>query len=833
MKSKFFTLLTLLLCLCSSGAWAQGSYGITSGAPAVAAGTKITSVANITMTYGVTGGADFKAATDNTTLQSVLGATALTEGNGENGTLTTGTVYYFAPAKNGTLTVGFVLNNGKSFYVKTTGGTDVSFSMTNASGVEVKNSDNGTFVNGNTVSSKLTGGLVTFTVAAGTTYAVYCTGSKLGYYGFKYEVAAADKPTISTQPQSATYAVGATAEALTVEASASAGELSYQWYSNTDGDTTAKEEDKIDGATSATLASAKISTASAGVTYYYCVVSDTNGSVTSSKATITVVDNSTITYAIGDGTGLVPAAQTVANGTVINLPKNFTMYKAGYTMTGWDADGNGTADYTPGQSYTVTADKTLTAVYAENTVTLDERTSSVDILFDFRRDNGAPIVSWQFADATHYWIAQASVNGETIDVPMTIRTYVDGTGKFSNTGNTDCTQVTNNTEFDVPSRNGATIEMECHGSFTISTTTIDGSTDYTGTGGTKISYSVTSDNDPVHIVIGDGSYYKYVKVTLPAPPSVSGDVTFVSSGATTGQVLLDLDERSGNNKLSVTNSPITVAVANDNSAQIRVSSNKLKLSSGAKLTISGTNALITKVVFEADGTGFTLSPAEDESTTYEYSVPQPTITLTNGGSNLNISKITVSYIDVVAITPANDWSTYVATADLDFSGVVGGDLKAYVATQATAGKVKLEEVTTAPEGTPLLLIGTASTEYFVPKTLTASVPETNMFRAGDGETVFNGTTYDYLLFTDKKFYQITSGTIATNKAYLHCDSDPTAGDAARSLTIDFDDDELTGIKSIESSKLQTAGEYYDLSGRRVAQPTKGLYIVNGKKVVIK
>ena len=34
-------------------------------------------------------------------------------------------------------------------------------------------------------------------------------------------------------------------------------------------------------------------------------------------------------------------------------------------------------------------------------------------------------------------------------------------------------------------------------------------------------------------------------------------------------------------------------------------------------------------------------------------------------------------------------------------------------------------------------------------------------------------------------------------------------------------------------KGQTDGIYYNLAGQRVAQPTKGLYIVNGKKVVIK
>jgi hypothetical protein len=44
----------------------------------------------------------------------------------------------------------------------------------------------------------------------------------------------------------------------------------------------------------------------------------------------------------------------------------------------------------------------------------------------------------------------------------------------------------------------------------------------------------------------------------------------------------------------------------------------------------------------------------------------------------------------------------------------------------------------------------------------------------------------------------------------------------------------TGINEVSGSKFQVSGaEYFDLQGRRVAQPTKGLYIVNGTKVVIK
>ena len=188
MKKQLFSLLILLLG--ASIAWAQGSYGIQSGASAVASGTTVTSVPNITMTYGVTGGADFKAAKDQSNLSTVLGATAFTEGNGVNGTMTSGTVYYFEPANSGLLTVGFVLNSSKAFYVKSVeggNGSDVPFiSFTDASGTEVQNNNGGTFASGDQLTDKLTGGLVTFAVQSGKKYAVYCAGSKLGFYGFKY-----------------------------------------------------------------------------------------------------------------------------------------------------------------------------------------------------------------------------------------------------------------------------------------------------------------------------------------------------------------------------------------------------------------------------------------------------------------------------------------------------------------------------------------------------------------------------------------------------------------------------------------------------------------------
>lgn len=43
----------------------------------------------------------------------------------------------------------------------------------------------------------------------------------------------------------------------------------------------------------------------------------------------------------------------------------------------------------------------------------------------------------------------------------------------------------------------------------------------------------------------------------------------------------------------------------------------------------------------------------------------------------------------------------------------------------------------------------------------------------------------------------------------------------------------TSIRSIDNGQLTMDKVYYDLSGRRVAQPSKGLYIINGKKVMVK
>jgi uncharacterized repeat protein (TIGR02543 family) len=194
----------------------------------------------------------------------------------------------------------------------------------------------------------------------------------------------------------------------------------------------------------------------------------------------------------------------------------------------------------------------------------------------------------------------------------------------------------------------------------------------------------------------------------------------------------------------------------------------------------------------------------------------------------NIRTIAVTYTTPKqTITPSYDKITYVTPYMMNFNNIEG--LKAYVATSANASGVTMTRVEAAvPENTPLLLIGTANDSYEVPVAASATAPATNLLKKGDGTTVFDGSTYDYILYSDGLFHQIGSGTVATNKAYLHLDAAPSG---ARSLDIVFDDNETTGVNEVKTQKA--TGEYFNLAGQRVAQPTKGLYIVNGRKVIIK
>lgn len=240
----------------------------------------------------------------------------------------------------------------------------------------------------------------------------------------------------------------------------------------------------------------------------------------------------------------------------------------------------------------------------------------------------------------------------------------------------------------------------------------------------------------------------------------------------------------------------------------------------------------TKMVISADKKTMTITTTSAAAP----SLYTPLYVMMPGEVNFcdgNVVNTGIEWVEYASITPAYDKTTYVTTSAIDFSAVDG--LKAYVATAANAANVTMTKVEDpVPAGTPLLLIGTAGTTYNVSVVTTASAPAENLLRAGDGTTVIGGTLkYDYILYTDGLFYRANEGALAAGKAYLHLDAAPAG---ARSLNIVFDDEEVTSISEelrVKSEKSVPAAGYFDLQGRKVAQPQKGLYIVNGKKIMVK
>ena len=200
-----------------------------------------------------------------------------------------------------------------------------------------------------------------------------------------------------------------------------------------------------------------------------------------------------------------------------------------------------------------------------------------------------------------------------------------------------------------------------------------------------------------------------------------------------------------------------------------------------------------------------------------------TIKVTNA-NNCQISKIEVYGNGCEAgLVQSYGWATYIPTVDVEYPANT-----AYVVTDASVNDgLTLAAVTQVPAGTPLLLKGTGA-KTAIKLDAAASDPTTNLLSVCNG-TIDDGK-YAYVLAkngTGACFKQ-WAGPAATLNGRVVLLLDKAA--AARGI-FELDDD-ATGIKQVETSK-QNAEGFYNLAGQRIANPTKGLYIVNGKKVIIK
>ena len=204
-----------------------------------------------------------------------------------------------------------------------------------------------------------------------------------------------------------------------------------------------------------------------------------------------------------------------------------------------------------------------------------------------------------------------------------------------------------------------------------------------------------------------------------------------------------------------------------------------------------------------------------------------------------------------------DWNTLCLPFNVTLTGspLAGATLKELVANQsnlADDGKLTLTftDATNIEAGKPYLIKWESGSDIENPSfngvTITSNAPTAVTFAnaQGGGACSFVGQYKPFVITSSNKntIVMLSSGsrigysnnvprTLRSMRAHFVIPT-TTSAPAMTDYAIDFDGEASTAMKAIENGQWVIDNVYYDLAGRRVVQPTKGLYISNGKKVMI-
>ena len=172
--------------------------------------------------------------------------------------------------------------------------------------------------------------------------------------------------------------------------------------------------------------------------------------------------------------------------------------------------------------------------------------------------------------------------------------------------------------------------------------------------------------------------------------------------------------------------------------------------------------------------------------------------------------------DALAIwTFTNDWS---ASKDASNASTLAA---------AVQEKIGLAlQSTGEPTGTPLIN-GTNTKQAVGDDRICTFAFGADAIAAIKAAASYEGTTGTFTLLITNKTNEMSNTSSGDRKFYCSANSDEQFRPTLKAEVT------TTGISSIEAQKAVKSGEVFNLAGQRVAQPTKGLYIVGGKKVMMK
>ena len=315
------------------------------------------------------------------------------------------------------------------------------------------------------------------------------------------------------------------------------------------------------------------------------------------------------------------------------------------------------------------------------------------------------------------------------------------------------------------------------------------------------------------------------------------DYETVEKTYTNGGYTITLGESSNGHKAMTTTSgsiealifgklgaSITLPALNFNVSKIKVYGNSVASGKVTFNIFDGDEAVSTEV------TSSKITQTFDIAEDYQAAGTIYTLKVTND-NNCQITKIEFfgDAPTTVSVTiPDTKYTTFASGFAIDFSEET--NITAYTA-KVDGSVVKLSPISDniVPANTGVILYAETAGEYSGKVTSGGSVSDNEMVAAVTETKVEYSadSKFNYIL-QGGVFKMATGAKLNAGKAYLATTYDVT-GAGARELKIVVEG-EATGIKAIETA---TDKNVYDLQGRKVAAPQKGLYIINGKKMIVK
>ena len=251
-------------------------------------------------------------------------------------------------------------------------------------------------------------------------------------------------------------------------------------------------------------------------------------------------------------------------------------------------------------------------------------------------------------------------------------------------------------------------------------------------------------------------------------------------------------------------------------------------------SISESNPDAAATLLEAINTA---KGVQDNADATQSEIESAAQTLTDA---LNAAKADVALKRITLVIPAKSYMARIDADKRQIETAVAG-VSLFSVRNVTDSQVELTaELNVIAAEMPYLIYNDNDTEVEVSIIVSSNEPDNVAYDSDH----FKGTLVDktftdedmeeadhYVLSGGSSFVWVKdAGVLSAGKCWIELI--PTSAAHARRLSI-VHEGETTGISTVKTTADTKDAAVYDLQGRRVMQPTKGLFIVNGKKVVIK